>query len=160
MWFAMRRVDLDFVPRAPAVHVAEADVIAPRPEVFAAFANPRSWPRWFPGVRAAGYATPPPHGIGTIREAHVRGTRWVEEMIAWDEDAYLAWTVLRASVPLARAQVETFALMDAGKGTRVRWTLALDPRLVARLGSPFTGRTIARLLQRAAENLGIYLQRR
>src|SRR5262245_47271648 len=48
MWFAMRKESLDFIPRAPAVHVAEAHVAAPRPAVFAAFADPRSWPRWFP----------------------------------------------------------------------------------------------------------------
>ena len=160
MWFAMRKESLDFVPRASAVHVAEADVAATRPAVFAAFADPRSWPRWFPGVQEACYATPPPHGVGTIREAHVRGTRWVEEMIAWDQDARLAWTVLRASVPLARAQVESFELTDAGAGTRVRWTLALDPRLVARLGAPFTARTISRLLRRAADNLGTYTRGR
>ena len=30
---------------------------------------------------------------------------WVEAMIAWDVGARWAWTVLRASVPLATAQV-------------------------------------------------------
>lgn len=160
MWFRMRREDLGFLDRARVVHVAEADVAAPRAEVFAALADPRGWKDWFPGVRDARYASPPPHGVGTIREADVGGTRWVEEMIAWDEGTRSAWTVTRASVPFARAQVEAFELRDAAGGTRIRWTLALEPRLLARLGAPFAGRTIARLFHRAMENLGGYLARR
>ena len=153
MWFPMRQEDLDFVERAPVVHVADAVVRAPRDAVFAALADASGWPRWFPNVRAAAYTSPPPHGVGTIREADVRGTRWVEEMIAWDPGRRWAWTVLRASVPFATAQVESFELDDAGGGTRVRWTLALEPRLLGRLGAPFTGRAMTRLLRRAMTNL-------
>jgi carbon monoxide dehydrogenase subunit G len=159
MWFEMRREDLGFLHRAPVVHVAEADVAAPRAAVFAALVEPGGWKDWFPSVRAARYASPPPHGVGTIREADVAGTHWIEEMIAWDEGTRWAWTVTRASVPLAKAQVEAFELEDAGGGTRVRWTLAMEPRLLARLGSPFAGRTIDRLLRRATDNLGRHLER-
>ena len=159
MWFDMRKGDLGFVERAPVVHVAEADVPAPRPVVFAAFAEPRSWTHWFPNVRTASYTSPPPHGVGTIREAHVGGTHWVEEMIAWDEGTRLAWTVTRASVPFATTQVEVFEFCTTGSGTRVRWTLALEPRLLARLGAPLAPRIIARMLQRATQNLGTYVQR-
>jgi len=66
--------------------------------------------------------------------------------------------VVRASIPFATAQVECFDLADAGTGTRVRWTFALEPRLLARLGGPFFGRTIGRLLRRAMENLGTHLR--
>jgi hypothetical protein len=136
------------------VHVASATLAAPRAAVFAAFAEPAGWPAWFPNVQAAAYTSPAPHGVGTIREARVSGTRWVEEMIAWDDGVRWAWTVLRASVPFAKAQVECFEFADApGGGTRVRWTLALDPRLVARLGSRFATPAIARLLARAAATL-------
>jgi polyketide cyclase/dehydrase/lipid transport protein len=153
MWFAMRKEDLEFIERAPVVHVADTIVRAPRDAVFATLADASGWPRWFPNVRAAAYTSPPPHGVGTIREADVRGTRWVEEMIAWDVGTRWAWTVVRATVPFATAQVESFALDDADGGTRVRWTLALEPRLLGRLGAPFTGRAMTRLLRRAMTNL-------
>src|SRR5262249_588735 len=68
-----------------------------------------------------------------------------------------AWTVVRTSVPFATAQVESFELADTRTGARVRWTLALEPRLLARLGGPFVGRTIARVLHRAMDDLGVYL---
>jgi uncharacterized protein YndB with AHSA1/START domain len=160
MWFEMRKEDLGFLERAPAVHVAEATMEAPRSRVFGALTAPGSWKQWFPGVRDATYATPPPHGLGTIREARVRGTTWIEEVIAWDDGARFAWTVTRASVPLAHAQVEAFELMDAGRQTRVRWTLALEPRLLARLGAPLTTPTIRRLFHRAMANLDGLLHER
>jgi len=158
MWFAMRREDLGFLGRAPVVHVAEAAVSAPRAAVFTALVDARSWRQWFPNVREATYTSPPPHGVGTIREANVGGTRWVEEMIAWDVPVRWAWTVTRASVPFATAQVESFEFADAADGTRVRWTLALEPRLLARLGAPFAARTIPRLFGRAMQNLDAYLR--
>ena len=153
MLFTMRKEDLGFVERAGSVHVAEATMTAPRTRVFDAFVDPESWPAWFPNVQRAVYASPPPFGVGTIREAHVGGTRWIEEMVAWDDGRRWAWTVLRASVPFAKAQVECFEFADVGSGTRIRWTLALEPRLVARLGGRFATGAIRRLLSRAAANL-------
>jgi len=68
-----------------------------------------------------------------------------------------AWTVTRASVPLATAQVEAFELTETGDGTHVRWTLALEPRLLGRVSAPLAARTIPRLFRRAMDNLGTYV---
>jgi len=159
VWFEMRKESLGFLDRAPVVHVAEAVIAAPRKAVFGAIAEPRGWKHWFPGVREASYATPPPHGVGTIREANVGGTRWVEEMIDWEDPTRWGWTVLRASVPFAKAQVELFEFTEAAGETRVRWTLALEPRLLSRLGAPLAGRMTSGLLRRAMEGLAEYLER-
>jgi uncharacterized protein YndB with AHSA1/START domain len=140
VWFELRKESLGFLNRAPVVRVAEAVIAAPRDTVFGAIVEPRSWKHWFPGVREASYTTPPPYGAGTIREANVGGTRWVEELIDWEDPTRWAWTVLRTSVPF-------------------RWTLALEPRLLARLGAPLAGRMTSRLLRRAMANLATYLQR-
>ena len=153
MGFALRRESLGFLDRAPVVHVAEAVIAAPQRAVFGALVTPHGWKDWFPGVRDASYTTPQPFGVGTIREANVRGTRWVEELIEWDEPARWAWTVLRTSVPFAHAQVELFEVREAADGTRVRWTLALEPRLLARLATPLAGLTVPRLLRKAMANL-------
>jgi carbon monoxide dehydrogenase subunit G len=56
-------------------------------------------------------------------------------------------------VPFAEAQVECFEFADTGGGTTIRWTLALDPRLIARLGARFATGAIRRLLARATANL-------
>src|SRR5215470_2998323 len=149
MWFPMRREDLGFVDRAPIVHVVEATAPAPCQAVFAALADAEAWPRWFPGVRAARYTSPPPHGVGSVREAIVSGTRWVEEIIVWEPDRRWGWTVTGASMPFAAAQIEVFELRPAGATTQARWTIALEPRLLARLAAPLTGRAMRRLWQRA-----------
>lgn len=157
MWFELRREDLSFLARAPVVHVCDAEVAAPRPDVFAAISDPCTWTSWFPGVRSASYPSPPPYGIGTIREAHVGATRWVEELIAWDANTRWAYTITRSSVPIARAQIESFELCDASGGTRVRWTLACEPRLLMRLGAPFAPRVMGGVFHRAIANLAARL---
>lgn len=158
----MRREDLSFLERAPVRHVFTAVVAAPRDAVFAAIADPPGWPAWFPGVRSARYASPPPHGVGTIREADVSGTRWVEEMIAWQDGRRWAYTVTEASTPLAAAQVEVFDLEDAvldvpgtdtPAATRVTWTLAIEPRLLQKLSAPIAPLIMRRVFERAMANL-------
>jgi len=159
VWFELRKESLGFLDRAPVVHVAEAVIAAPQHAVFGAIAEPRGWADWFPGVREASYTTPPPFGVGTIREADVGGTRWVEELIEWEDPTRWAWTVLRASVPFAQAQLELFECIGVAEGTLVRWTLALEPRLLARLAAPLTGRMVPRLLGQAMANLATRLRR-
>jgi len=159
VWFEVRKESLGFLARAPVVHVAEAVIAAPQHAVFGAIAEPRGWADWFPGVREASYTTPPPFGVGTIREADVGGTRWVEEVIEWEEPTRWAWTVLRASVPFAQAQIELFECTKVADGTLVRWTLALEPRLLARLAAPLAGPMARRLLRQAMANLATRLRR-
>src|SRR5262249_39223121 len=129
MWFEMRKEDLGFLDRAPVVHLAEAGVRATRAAVFAALVEAPGWKHWFPSLGAARSRSPPRRAVGTARGANLRGTHWMEEMIAGAEPVRWAWTVTRASVPLATAQVESFELTEAAGGTRVRWRLALEPRL-------------------------------
>jgi carbon monoxide dehydrogenase subunit G len=149
----MRKEDLSFLARAPAQHAFAAVVAAPRAAVFAAIADPTGWRDWFPGVRSAAYTSAAPYGVGTIRQADVSGTRWVEEMIAWDVDRRWAYTVLDASAPLAVAQVESFELEDVPGGTRVRWTIAIEPRLLQRIAAPLAPLVMRRVFARAMSNL-------
>ena len=153
----MRREDLSFVDRAPVRHAFTAVVPAACDAVFRELADPTTWSSWFPGVRRARYRGEPPYGVGTIREADVGGTRWVEEMIAWDVGRRWAYTVIEASVPLAYAQVESFEIEEAPGGTRVRWTLAVEPRLVQRVLAPIAPVVMRRLFERAMRNLGARL---
>ena len=160
MRFDLRAETLAFLDRAPVVYMTNGTATAARARVFQAFATPTSWPRWFPNVQQASYtsAGPTGPGVGTIREAQVGGTHWVEEMIAWDDARRLAWTVTRTSVPFAHAQVECFEFADAPGATAVRWTLGLEPRCLAKLGAPFAARLIDRLFQRALQNLDAHLR--
>jgi hypothetical protein len=158
MWFEMRRETLKFVEHAPVVRATAAEIAAPRPHVFQALVDTPGWTKWFPNVRSSAYTSPPPHGKGAIRLSDTAGTQWEEEVIVWDVDRRWGWTVLRASVPLATAQVELFELTDTERGTAVRWTLAMEPRLIARIGAPLAEPAIRLLWQRATHNLETLLR--
>ena len=154
MWFRLRPVELDFLASAPRRWTVEAHVRAPRRAVWEAFIDAPSWPRWFPGVGEASYpGGSPPYGVGTRREAIVQGQRWRETILAWDESVRWAYRVDGCSIPLAHAQVECTEFADDGAGTRLRWTLAAQPRLLLCATAPFMSRTLGDLLERAARNL-------
>ena len=153
MWFQMRQVDLDFLENAPRIHVVGCDVALPREVVWNAVIDPPTWSDWFPGVRSASYRGDPPYGVGTIRIADVGGYLMEETMLAWDDGRRWAYRIDRATVPLAKAQLEATELAYQGSGTRVRWTLASDPGILLRVTAPFFQSTVQRLLERAMRNL-------
>jgi hypothetical protein len=154
MWFAMRKVDLAFLDTAEKIYVVECEVGAARADVWNALVDPTTWSRWWPGVRSASYGgAAPPHGVGTFREATVGRQRYEERLLLWEEGRRWGYYIERATVPIARAQLECTELEDCGGGTRVRWTIAHDPRLLMRLLAPFFRRIMQRLLRRAMANL-------
>ena len=158
MWFEMRPVGLDFLREAPRVWVAECDVNAPRMAVWNAFADAATWSAWFPGVTEASYpGESTPYGVGTRRAATVGGQRYEERMVAWDEGKRWAYFIERATVPLAKAQLECAEFEDHEGGTRVRWTLAADPRTALKLVAPTFQRVLDSLHRKAMRNLGGYL---
>jgi carbon monoxide dehydrogenase subunit G len=160
MWFEMRPVGLDFLKDAPRVWVAECQLSAPRMAVWNAFADAASWPAWFPGVSQASYpGESPPYGVGTRRAASVAGQRYEERMVAWDEGKRWAYYIERATLPLANAQLECSEFEDHEGGTRVRWTLAADPRTALKVAAPAFQRVLDSLHRKAMGNLERYLSR-
>ncbi len=154
MRFEFQPVGLDFLNSAPKRWTVEAHVAAPRQAVWNAFIDAPSWPRWFPGVQEASYpGGTPPFGPGTCREARVRGQRFRETILAADEGVLWAYRIDRASVPLAHAQLECIEFADEGAGTRLRWTIAVRPRLLLRVTGMFMTRVQHRLLARASTRL-------
>ncbi len=161
MWFKMRKVGLDYIERAGKTYVVECDVDAPRADVWQAFVDPTTWSEWFPGVQSASYGnSPEPYGVGTFREARVGGQRFEEYIVTWEEGKRWAYYIDRATVPLARAQLECTEFEDRDDGTRVRWILAADRRLLMWLAAPFFQRTIDSLLKKAMRNLETFIQAR
>lgn len=154
MWFELRSVGLDFLEGAGRTYVMEGEIRAPRREVWETYVDPTTWADWFPGVESASYGdSPQPYGVGTFREATVSGQRYEEEIVAWDEGERWAYCVRRATLPIATAQLECTELEDTPTGTRVRWILAADRRLLLWLAAPFLHRHLRGLWSRALANL-------
>jgi carbon monoxide dehydrogenase subunit G len=126
-WHGLRAVGLDFLEKAEQKFEVEQQVAAPLERVWNAFADASTWSHWFPGVEWARYDGSPPAGVGTTRRSSVAGVQYEETMLVWDRPRRWAYRVDRSTAPVARAQLEITDFAPSGSGTRVRWTLAVDP---------------------------------
>lgn len=161
MWFQLREVGLDFIERAGKTYVMEREVAAARLEVWELIVDPSSWAAWFPGVESASYGdSSEPYGIGTRRRARVGGHDYEEVIVAWEQGTRWAYSIVRATVPISTAQLECTELEDTEAGTRVRWILAADRRLLMWLLAPFLERHLRDLWSRAMRNLEAELRER
>ncbi len=159
MWFELLPVEIDFLDSARRRWVVEARLEAPRSVVWEAFSDPTTWVHWFPGVREATYPNATlPYGVGTRRFSRVGRQLYEETMLAWEERKRFAYRIDRTTLPLSKSHVECTDFEDDGEGTRIRWTLAAEPRLMLRLTSPFMERILEDLINRAAKNLDRYLR--
>ena len=157
----LRRIGLDFGEKAEQVFEVEQQVAAPLDQVWNAFADATTWSDWFPGVEWARYDGAGPPGIGTIRRSSVGGVQYEETMLVWDRARRWAYRVDRSTAPVARAQLEVTDFERSGNGTRVRWTLAVDP--LEKLGymadgTPFE-QFLANLFRDAMRGLEAFLAR-
>ena len=159
MWFQLRPVGIEFLETARRKWVVEGEVAAPRADVWRHYVDPTTWPSWFPGVREAHYRGEEPWGVGSIREADIRGFGMVEVMVAWEEGRRWAYTIERATAPLARAQLECTEFEDTPAGTLLRWTIAADPGALLTITRPLFQGTVERLFGVALRNLEAQLKR-
>jgi hypothetical protein len=114
--------------------------------VFDAIADADSWTAWFPGMRRCTWLTPPPHRIGSQRRSW--SGRCASTSASWCGTGPHRWgfTFTGSNLPLARAGVEVVDLEPEGDGTRVTYTMALDPPALltpgVRLSRPVIERTL------------------
>jgi len=87
----------------------------------------------------------------------VGGQRYEETIVAWEHERRWAYSIDRATIPIATAQLEVTELEDCEAGTRVRWTIAHDRRLLLRLAGSAFPRIMRRMLAEAMANLERHL---
>lgn len=160
MTVRLRAETLDFLTTAPKRWTFDALVDAAPEAVFDAItADPSTW-TWFPGFSSGRYVGAGPHSVGAIREIKVGPSIYRETIIAWDRPARWVYRVDSTTVPLAKALVEEWTVAPEGSGSRVRWTFAIDPRLLFRAIGPVAGTVIGRVFRKAMSNLGAELKQR
>jgi hypothetical protein len=150
---------LDFFEDAPFRHVATEVVPCPADAVFAAVAeDPAGWGRWYPGFSDAGrYLTPPPYGVGSVREVVAGGVRFREQVLAWEAPYRWAFSVDRAGLPFARRFAEDYRITLSGSSSVVQWTLAIEPRAAGRMAMSLASFVLPALFSRAMTNLARHL---
>lgn len=131
----LRPVELDFTTSAPVRLVFSATLAAPPSAVYRSLAvEVGSLPAWFTPVASA-----VPSGDGAGRTVRLRGGIAFEETIlASEPDVRYAYRVDSTNAPGITALAEE-ALSPAGKGTRLRWTMAADGAAPLRLGLRLAG---------------------
>ncbi|MBJ7328494.1 MAG: SRPBCC family protein [Solirubrobacteraceae bacterium] len=123
----VRRVDEQFLRNAPLVITASVDLDASPDAVFEALGSDEMW-SWVPVLDKLRWITPRPLGEGSVRILRIGKAVEVEEdFFIWEEGRRAAFTVVSASKKAFDALAEDFVVEPTSRGTRLTWTMAVDP---------------------------------
>lgn len=160
-WFTHAPVDVTFTETAQDRVEATAIVRASPEQVFAALADPSTWPAWFLDMKAATWTSPQRGGVGAVRLATLVFGRFEERMIAWDPGARFMFSIDKSSLPLVRRAAEDWRLeevmVNGRMATRVSWALLADPTWITRVLRPLVAPLFRRMFRRSAAHLDAYL---
>lgn len=158
MWFTVRAADATFAAEAKKHFIYDFRVNAGPAETFDVITDPTRMDRWMPDLKSGGWATKPPHGVGSIREVRLTTIAVHERILVWEPSERFIFTVVKASVPLVKRMVEDYRLEPApGGGTRVQWTIAYQPTFVAAPIEPILKKRFAKMFELAATRLTQHL---
>ncbi len=116
-----------FYETAPLRFGASRVIPAQPEEVFAALADTESWPSWFRTITKAEWTSAAPHGVGSTRRVHLGPIKIDEQFIVWEPGKAWGFTFKHTTIPVAKAGAERVDLEPEGTGTRVTYTLFVDP---------------------------------
>jgi carbon monoxide dehydrogenase subunit G len=137
-------VDDSFFTTAPLVIPVTVDLAATPAQVWEALGSDRMW-SWLPVLDRLRWLTPRPLTKGAVRVLRIARLFSVEEhFYRWDEERRATFHVTSATRPVLNALAEDFLLEPIPTGTRLTWTMALDPKLP---GARLFGRLLVPLLK-------------
>jgi len=136
-------------------YVASVDVRVPAEQTWAALTSDDSLVSWSPLVSKLRWTSPRPFGVGTTRELTLVGFLTARERYyRWDDGRRKTFTAVEASFPGLRRLAEDFLVEGTSDGSRLVWTIVLEPHPaltpVLRLANPITAmmlRSVARGLR-------------
>jgi hypothetical protein len=138
-------VDDSVFETAALVIPVTVDFDAPPAAVWEALGSDAMW-SWFPPLDRLRWLTSRPHAAGAVRVLRVARLFTIEEhFYRWEEGRRATFHVVASTRPVLDALAEDFVLEPTATGTRLTWTMALDPKLP---GARLLGRLLVPLLRR------------
>lgn len=123
----LRPIDDRFFDEAPLVVPVTLNLRSSPAAVWEALGSDRMW-SWFPGIDRLVWESPRPLGEGAVRSLRIARLFTVrEEFYRWEENRRATFRVTHITRPLLRGLAEDFVLDPYGSGTRLTWTMAIDP---------------------------------
>ena len=136
-WFTTQPVNETFFDTAPFRLSATFDIPRPATQPWADLTaeSPLAWCRIIQGTT---WTSPPPFGVGTTRTVRsLGGASVLNERFCWEERRRQSFYVVEASTPLFRRFAEDYLVEPKSETScRFAWTIAIEPRPVARIANP------------------------
>jgi uncharacterized protein YndB with AHSA1/START domain len=156
---SLKPTDLEFFETSKHRITGSAHLSASADRVFASFADPSEWPRWFPMLRSATWIKDT-GGVGAEREVKMGGGLGVfrERFIAWDPGVRYSFTMFATTSPLVTSLAEDYRLTPEDGGTRLDWVMAGAPTTIGRIAWPLTKALLGNFFRRGGKKLETLLR--
>lgn len=151
-WHALAETHDDFLQDAPFRFVNIVDLPVPPERTWAAVTDDDALVSWSRFVTSRRWTSPRPFDVGTTCELTLIGFLTARERYyRWEEGRRMTFSAVEASVPGLRRLAEDFLVEGRPDGSRLVWTIVLEPHPaltpVLRLAEPITAlvlRSVAR----------------
>ena len=158
VWYTLESTDLNFPAKAPFHFITEAEIPASPEDVFDALAS-SSWTEWFPDFQSVEWLTPPPHGVGSRREVHLKTLAARETFLAFERGKRYSFSIDKVTLPLVDAMMEDIQLesLDQGKKTYLKYHVHYKPKTLMRPIHPLARMIFGRMFKQATQGLKEYM---
>lgn len=140
-WYPLDAVDASFFETAPVRERFVADFPVPPAELWGSLASDESVAAWGPGVQRVRWTSPRPYGATTTRDVTLAlGAVTVrEQFFRWDEGSGYSFYATASNRPGLRRFAEDYVVTETPGGSRLTWTVALEPAGALSRATPALG---------------------
>ena len=153
--YRLDRCDETFVIEAPRRFVNHVSTSLNPEVVFDVVSNMLGLEQeWFPGSVLMTWKTPPPYGVGSVREHQLTYMRCVEDFLVWERGRRLVLRLTECSLPMLSTYLEDYRLTRRiDGGTDLTWEVCYRPLPIVAILHPIIRPIFARDFRNATQGL-------